>query len=90
MVNPEEREWFERYIFETAGAELDRKLRVKQNRVCTGHGRCSDSLHRCGAVESPRFDCDDSPIRSLQKNWRDFMKADVTALTLIKNWENNI
>ncbi|KAH1024975.1 hypothetical protein HUJ05_009795 [Dendroctonus ponderosae] len=57
VVNPKEREWFESYNFDTAGTELHRKLWVKLNRTRTGHGRCADSLFRCGAVESPRCDC---------------------------------
>nr|CAH7733146.1 unnamed protein product [Callosobruchus chinensis] len=100
-VNPEERECFERYSFDTAGMELDRKLWVSLNRARTGHGRCADSLYKWGAAESPRCDCvaprqtvrhitGECPVRSFQGRWNDLMKADNTTLAWIRNLDINI
>nr|CAI5823688.1 unnamed protein product [Callosobruchus analis] len=78
VKDPEVREWFEKYDCDTTGANLDRALWVKLNRIRSGYGRCADYLYKwgsapgceCGAprqtITHIRAEC---PLLSFQGSW---------------------
>ena len=44
-----------------SGFDLPQKLWCTVNRIRTNHGKCKDSFHKWGLVDSPTCDCNNSP-----------------------------
>nr|CAI5866467.1 unnamed protein product [Callosobruchus analis] len=99
--DPEVREWFEKYDCDTTGANLDRALWVKLNRIRSGYGRCADSLYKWGLTDSSGCECGaprqtikhiraECSLLSFQKSWSDLLRADEAVLDWIKNLNINV
>lgn len=88
--NIPEMELSQGYTHNIPGMELDRKQRTALNRVRTGYGRCTESIHKRGKAVSPECDCGanrqiiqhihgECHLRTYTRNWFEFLEVSSSA-----------